>query len=175
LRLALTGLFWSPEIPGKRSRTTKEVTTTMIKIDRETRVTLNFSLKLEDGQVVDSNFNSEPVAFEVGDGKLLPGFESRLLGMEAGEEASFTIPADDAFGNHNEDNIQVFDIEQFADADELEKGLVLSFTDAAHGEVPGVIQNIDENQVWVDFNHPLAGRALVFDVKIHNVEPRTSH
>lgn len=117
--------------------------TTMLKIDQETRVTLNFALKLEDGQVVDSNFDREPVAFDVGDGKLLPGFESRLLGLEAGDEASFRIPADDAFGAHNEDNIQAFDIEQFADADQLEKGLVLNFTDAAHGEVPGVIQDID--------------------------------
>ncbi len=149
--------------------------TVMLKIDRETRVTLNFALKLEDGQVVDSNFDREPVAFNVGDGKLLPGFESRLLGLQAGDEASFTIPADDAFGVHNEDNIQAFDIEQFADADELQKGLVLNFTDAAHGEVPGVIQDIDEDRVWVDFNHPLAGRSLVFDVKIHSVEPRTSH
>ncbi|MEQ9565143.1 MAG: FKBP-type peptidyl-prolyl cis-trans isomerase, partial [Pseudomonadales bacterium] len=80
----------------------------MIKIDRETRVTLNFALKLEDGQLVDSNFDREPVDFEVGDGKLLPGFESRLLGLKAGDEASFTIPPDDAFGIHNEDNIQAF-------------------------------------------------------------------
>lgn len=147
----------------------------MLKIDQETKVTLNFSLKLEDGEVVDSNFESAPVSFEVGDGKLLPGFESRLFGLGEGDEASFEIPANDAFGPHNEDNIQLFDIDQFSNADELEKGLVLTFTDAANGEVPGVIQEIDDDKVKVDFNHPLAGRSLIFDVKIYKVEPRTSH
>lgn len=152
----------------------------MHKIDRETRVELNFSLKLEDGQVVDSNFDRDPVTFEVGDGKLLPGFESRLYGLAAGDEASFIIPANDAFGPHNQDNIQFFDAdtfaaENFAEGEQLQAGLVVNFVDAAMGSVPGVILSIEGNKVEVDFNHPLAGRALVFDVKIHNVEPRTSH
>jgi len=147
----------------------------MLKIDQETRVELNFSLKLEDGQIVDSNFDRAPVSFEVGDGKLLPGFESRLYGLAAGDEASFDIPASDAFGEHNEDNLQKFDLDQFANSDELEPGLVLNFKDAANGEVPGVIQSIQDDKVEVDFNHPLAGRSLIFDVKIHKVEPRTSH
>ena len=147
----------------------------MLKIDRETRVELNFSLKLDDGQIVDSNFDRPPVTFEVGDGKLLPGFESRLYGLVAGDEASFAIPAGDAFGPHNDDNVQSFDMNQFSHAEELEPGLVLNFTDAANAEVPGVIQSIEGEKVVVDFNHPLAGRALIFDVKIHRVEPRTSH
>lgn len=147
----------------------------MMKIDQETRVELNFSLKLDDGQIVDSNFSNPPVSFDVGDGKLLPGFESRLYGMSAGEEASFNIPASDAFGVYNEDNVQIFNLDQFTDEENLELGLVLTFVDAANGEVPGVIKEIIEDKVYVDFNHPLAGRNLTFDVKIHNVQPRTSH
>jgi len=125
--------------------------------------------------VVDSNFDQEPVSLEVGDGKLLPGFESRLYGLEAGDEASFEIPVDDAFGPHNDDNVQVFDIDQFADAEELVPGLVMNFTDAANGDVPGVILQVTDDKVEVDFNHPLAGRSLIFDVKIHSVEPTASH
>jgi len=146
-----------------------------MKIDQETRVELNFALKLDDGQVVDSNFSRPPVSFEVGDGKLLPGFESRLFGMSAGEEASFLIPANDAFGPYNEENVQVFDRDQFSEQDSLELGLVLNFVDAANGEVPGVVKEIVEDKVYVDFNHPLAGRDLTFEVKIHNVQPRISH
>jgi len=145
------------------------------KIDSDTRVELNFSVKLEDGQVVDSNFDRLPVTFEMGDGKLLAGFEARLYGLVAGDEASFEIPANDAFGPHNDDNLQKFNLDQFANAEDLEPGLVLNFTDAANGEVPGVIQSIQGDKVEVDFNHPLAGRDLIFDVKIHKVEPRTSH
>ncbi len=140
-----------------------------------TRVTLNFALKLEDGQVVDSNMEQDPVCFEVGDGKLLPGFESRLFGLGAGDATSFDLPAEDAFGLHMEENIQYFDIGQFADADELEEGLVLAFTDAANAEVPGVIQAIEEERVRVDFNHPLAGRTLIFEVKIRRVELVIAH
>ena len=147
----------------------------MHKIDDQTRVLLNFSLKLEDGQIVDSNFDRDPVAFEVGDGKLLPGFESRLYGLTDGDEASFDIPAADAFGPHNQDNIQIFDLDKFDDSEELQLGLVVTFVDAAKGEVPGVIQTIEGDKVGVDFNHPLAGRRLIFDVKIHKVEPRISH
>lgn len=159
----------------ENAKTLKRMDKVLLKIDRETRVELNFSLKLEDGQVVDSNFDRPPVSFEVGDGKLLPGFEARLYGLVAGDEASFTIPATDAFGPHNEDNIQRFNLDQFANAEELEPGLVLNFTDAAKGEVPGVVQSVKGDKVDVDFNHPLAGRALIFDVKIHSVQPRTSH
>ena len=147
----------------------------MHKIDDQTRVLLNFSLKLEDGQIVDSNFDRDPVAFEVGDGKLLPGFESRLYGLTDGDEASFDIPAADAFGPHKQDNIQIFDLDKFDDSEALQPGLVVTFVDAAKGEVPGVIQTIEGDKVSVDFNHPLAGRRLIFDVKIHKVEPRISH
>ena len=145
----------------------------MLKIGRGTRVELNFSLKLADGQIVDSNFDRAPVSFAVGDGKLLPGFESRLYGLAAGDEASFEIPASDAFGMHNEDNLQKFDLDQFANSDELEPGLVLNFKDAANSDLSGVIQSVQGDKVDVDFNHPLAGRALIFDVKIQGVEPRT--
>jgi len=146
-----------------------------MKIDQETRVELNFSLKLDDGQVVDSNFSDPPVSFEVGDGKLLPGFESRLYGLSSGEEAVFLISANDAFGPYNEENIQVFNLDQFSEQDDLQLGLVINFVDAANGEVPGVIKEITNDKVHVDFNHPLAGRDLTFEVKIHAVQPKVSH
>jgi FKBP-type peptidyl-prolyl cis-trans isomerase SlpA len=146
-----------------------------VPVSEGTRVYLNFSVALEDGSEVDSNFGGEPVDFAIGDGSLLPGFERRLFGMSAGERQLFSVPPEEAFGPHNEDNVQSLPLSQF-DADvELEVGLLFSFADGAGGETPGLIIAFDEEQVMVDFNHPLAGRTILFDVLVHRVEPAELH
>lgn len=135
------------------------------------RVTLHFSLSLEDGSVVDSNFEGAPPSFTVGDGSLLPGFERALFGLRAGDRQCFKVPPEDAFGQPNPNNLQEVARDQFSPDMELEPGLVVSFADAAGGELPGVISEVDEGRVVVDFNHPLAGRTLSFEVAVHRVEP----
>lgn len=140
-----------------------------------TQVTLHFALELEDGSVVDSNFEGEPVTFMIGDGNLLPGFEEVLLGLQAGDEKSFVIPPEKGFGGYNPENIQEFPRDQFPADVELAEGLVLSFADAQSNEVPGVIQEFDESKVTVDFNHPLAGRDIEFSVRIIDVNPAITH
>ena len=140
-----------------------------------TCVHLNFALRLDDGEGVDSNFEGDPVSFTVGDGSLLPGFERRLFGLGPGERREFTVPPEDAFGQHNPQNTYRVKRDQFEDGIELEKGLVCSFADAAGGELPGVVVAFDDDEVTVDFNHPLAGRTLIFDVQIHRVEPAEVH
>ena len=144
-------------------------------ISENTRVTLNFSLSLEDGSLVDSNFDQAPVTFSVGDGSLLPGFERALFGLKAGDEAEFAIPPEQGFGQPNEHNIQVVKRDQFEPETTLEVGMMFSFADAAGGELPGVVTNFDEAEVTVDFNHPLAGRSLGFRVAIHDVEAAELH
>lgn len=140
-----------------------------------TRVYLNFALRLESGEEIDSNFGSGPVSFAVGDGSLLPGFERRLLGMQPGQRQLFSVPPEDAFGQPNDNNRQRIDREHFDDGMELAPGLVCSFSDAAGGELPGVVVDFDEREVTVDFNHPLAGRTILFDVEIHRVEAAELH
>lgn len=138
-------------------------------------VTLHFSLKLEDDSVIDSNFDSSPATFVVGDGKLLSGFEKVLFGLRAGARESFLIAPEQAFGQPNPNNIQQVPRARFDKGLELVEGLVLSFEDASGGEVPGVVTEFDESTVTVDFNHPLAGRDIIFDVQILDVKPATMH
>jgi FKBP-type peptidyl-prolyl cis-trans isomerase SlpA len=140
-----------------------------------TRVYLNFSLSLEDGAEIDNNFGAEAVSFAVGDGSLLPGFESLLFGMRPGERRMFSVPPEDAFGQPNEHNVQRVDREHFGEDIELQPGLVCGFNDASGGEVPGMVVAFDEHEVTVDFNHPLAGRTIVFDVLVHRVEAAELH
>ena len=146
-----------------------------VAVGEGTRVFLNFSLSLEDGSEVDSNFGGDPVDFVVGDGRLPDGFERLLHGMVAGERQLFTVPPENAFGQPNEDNIQQVPRRHFDDVTELEEGLVHYFADAAGAEVAGVIKAVDAEQVVVDFNHPLAGHTLLFDALVHRVEPVELH
>ena len=135
-----------------------------------TRVTLHFSLQLEDGAIVDSNFDGKSASFSVGDGSLLPGFERRLFGLQAGDSGEYRVPPEDAFGQPNPANVQRFARSQFAGT-ELAEGVVISFADAQKAELPGVVKAFDADEVVVDFNHPLAGHTLLFNVHIVDVQP----
>jgi FKBP-type peptidyl-prolyl cis-trans isomerase SlpA len=134
-----------------------------------TRVTLTFTLGLETGETVDST-GDKPANFVIGDGNLLPGFEQALFGMKAGEATELKIAAEDAFGEPNEDNVQRIKRSSFQSNMALTEGLMMSFSDAQNTELPGVIVGIDDDYVDVDFNHPLAGKTILFDVAIVDVE-----
>lgn len=132
------------------------------------KVTLHFSVALADGEVVDSTRTRDvPAEFIVGDGSLLPGFEKAIFGLRAGDRRSVFIDAKRGFGEWNPDNLQTFMRLQFNDM-ALEPGMVVSFADKG-GELPGVVKELKEETVTVDFNHPLAGRDLVFEVDIIRV------
>lgn len=148
---------------------------TNLVIGEGTEVTLHFALKLENGDVIDSNFNGNPATFIVGDGNLLPGFERALFGMAAGESNIFVIKPEDGFGQSNPNNMQEIPRDQFDEGLELIEGLMLSFADAQKTELPGVVAAFDDKTVTVDFNHPLAGRNILFEVAILQVAPAVTH
>ena len=131
-----------------------------------TKVTLKFSLSLPSGETIDQ---TESATFEVGDGSLLPGFESAIFGMKAGESALFEVEARHGFGEPNEDNVHKIKQINFNDMD-LVEGLIVSFKDGEGNEVPGVVKEILNEIVVVNFNHPLAGKDLLFQVEIFSVD-----
>ncbi|WP_338526887.1 FKBP-type peptidyl-prolyl cis-trans isomerase [Pseudomonas batumici] len=139
------------------------------RIGQNTQVTLHFALHLENGDTVDSTFDKAPATFKVGDGNLLPGFEAALFGFKAGDKRHLTVAPENAFGQPNPQNVQVMPRSQFQDM-ELSEGLLVIFNDAANTELPGVVKAFDDTQVTVDFNHPLAGKTLTFDVEIIEVK-----
>lgn len=142
---------------------------TDIRIGPDKEVTLHFALKLDNGDVVDSTFDKQPATFKFGDGNLLPGFELALQGLKAGDKRSLRIEPEHGFGQPNPQNIQVMPRGQF-EGMELSEGLMVIFQDAAKAELPGVVSRFDNQQVTVDFNHPLAGKVLTFDVEILDVK-----
>lgn len=144
-----------------------------LKISEGTQVSLHFALLLEDGETVDSNFEKEPATLIIGDGNLPEGFEACIHGLIAGDKKTFTILPEKAFGQHNPSNVQQVSRTDFSNIDALETGMIIGFTDKAGNELPGVVADIGERQVTIDFNHPLAGRTLTFKVEILDVNPVT--
>jgi len=145
-------------------------------IEVGSQVCLHFSLALASGQLVDSNFESDPANFRLGDGSMLPGFEAVLIGLKAGNEVEKLLPAEQAFGNINPKNQHRFPIAKFKNLleDDLiptQVGSVVSFKDAAGFDLPGVISEITGDSIGVDFNHPLAGKQIVFKAAIISVVP----
>lgn len=145
---------------GKRQR---------IPIGPGTRVTLRFTLRLMSGEIVDSTGN-KPAAFTVGDGSLLPGFEQAMFGLRAGEREVLDIAAEHGFGLPNPENVHRMNRRQFSRDISLEEGLVVSFADGEKGELPGVITRVQGDSIEVDFNHPLSGKDLAFEVEILDVQ-----
>jgi FKBP-type peptidyl-prolyl cis-trans isomerase SlpA len=130
------------------------------------QVTLLFALKLEDGELIDGTAIDKPATFRMGDGSLLPGFEGCLLGLRAGDERTFELPPEDAFGEHQALNLRELPRAQFDSLEQpLEEGLMVSFA-SPEGELPGLITQVGSERVVIDFNHPLAGRRIRFEVTI---------
>ena len=132
------------------------------------RVRLHFALFLESGEEVDTTRRGDPVIFTLGDGNLLPGFEAVLLGSRAGDDLQVLLEPEDAFGARRQENVQIMARSRFGPELVPEAGLLVSFQGPG-GELPGVVRKVMEETVEVDFNHPLAGRRILFDVSIIDV------
>lgn len=142
----------------------------MATIAQNSAVTLHFTIKLSDGSIADSTHNmGKPAKLVMGDGSLSDNFEQHLLGLSAGEKRTVALAAQDAFGAPNPDNIHYMDRSKFTDS-EIEVGTIMAFSGAGGMEIPGIITAINGDSVTVDFNHPLAGQDLVFEVEILAVE-----
>jgi FKBP-type peptidyl-prolyl cis-trans isomerase SlpA len=134
-------------------------------------VTLHLSLSLEDGRIAESTFDGEPHTFTVGDGTLLNGLELALYGLRPGDTQHLVLHPAQAFGLRDPARIHPVSRAAFTDDISLEPGLIIGFTDTGGEEIPGTVLSITDAAVEVDFNHPLAGHAITFDVEIIDVIP----
>lgn len=136
-----------------------------------TRVSLHFSIHLASGEEIDTTRRGKPAVFVFGDGNLPDGFEKAIVGLRVGDDERIPITPADGFGLRKKENIRTLARADFRNADELVPGMMIAFAAAGStGELPGVVTSASADTVVVDFNHPLAGRDLVFDVTILGVE-----
>lgn len=140
-------------------------------ITKESTVTMHFAIKLKDGSTAENTrAYKKPARFKMGDGSLSENFEELLIGLQSGDKKQFTIAPEDGFGLPSESNIHVLDRSQFPPEMKLEEGLIIAFQQPNNIELPGIIRGFDEHKVTVDFNHPLCGQTLLFDVEILEIE-----
>ncbi|WP_434664236.1 FKBP-type peptidyl-prolyl cis-trans isomerase [Aeromonas sp. NJAU223] len=140
-------------------------------IAADSSVLFHFSIKLEDGSVADSTaLHGKPARLRMGDGSLTMSFEQCLLGLKQGETKSFTLAPEQAFGLSNPDNIYHLDRAKFGADMEPKVGTIMIFDQPNGGELPGIIRAVEGMSVTVDFNHPLAGHTVTFEVEILAVD-----
>ncbi len=143
----------------------------MTQIIQDSAVTLHFTIKLSDGSVADSTHNmGKPAKLIIGDGSLSENFEKCLIGLQSGDAKAIELKAVDAFGLPNPDNIHYMDRNKFVGEADVEVGTVMAFSGPDGMEIPGIITEIAGDSVTVDFNHPLAGQDVTFEVEILSVE-----
>ena len=152
----------------------------MSMIERNSRVTLYYRLGLTNDQVLEDNFDDEPMTVSLGQGEMAEGLELALLGLRAGDEQTIDIGPDLAFGYVDENLIRKLPRDEFDPALELEPGLIIEFANEDGDTLPGTILAFDDSMVEVDLNHPLAGQTVRYSVKIVAVDnepsqPQTLH
>lgn len=129
-------------------------------------VKVHYTGKLTDGTVFDSSKDREPLAFELGAGQMIKGFDIAVDGMKVGETKTAEIPAAEAYGESREDLI--FDVPKSNLPEDLkpEVGQQLAMSQPDGQQVPVTVAKVEEDKVIIDANHQLAGKDLVFDIEL---------
>lgn len=140
-------------------------------------VKVNYEGTLENGEVFDSSEEKGPITFQVGQQKVLPGFEEAVQGLEEGEQTEITLEAEDAYGERKEEMKREFPKQILENLPKAEEGMQITMQDQQGRMVPGEILEIGDEQVKIDLNHPLAGKTLNFDITLEEVqeEPFEDH
>ncbi|HEY5790484.1 MAG TPA: FKBP-type peptidyl-prolyl cis-trans isomerase [Gammaproteobacteria bacterium] len=129
-------------------------------------VILHCRILLEDGTVAEDTHGGEPLCLAIGDGSLLARLEQLLLGLSAGSHRAWELPPEQAFGPSDPDNVRELPRERFPDSVDPSPGHLIAFELPDGQQVPGAVLEADAETVKVDFNHPLAGRTIRFEVEI---------
>jgi FKBP-type peptidyl-prolyl cis-trans isomerase SlyD len=147
-----------------------------MKISKNKIVEISYQLKLDgfDGELVEEVKKNKPFTFLFGGGLMLESFEAHLFGLEKGDRFHFTLGYDDAYGKVYDENIvklpkSTFETDGKLDREMIYEGAIIPMKDEKGNEYEGLISRIFDNEVMVDFNHPLAGEDLYFDGQIISI------
>jgi peptidylprolyl isomerase len=127
-------------------------------------VKVHYRGTLQDGTEFDSSAGREPLEFTLGEGQVIPGFESAVTGMEPGDKKSVTIPSDDAYGPRFDEAVQQVPRDIFTEEPEL--GSIVQLMTQDGQEVMATVAEVGDENVTLDFNHPLAGEDLTFELEL---------
>ena len=142
-------------------------------VKNESFLTLHYRLSFKDGADIANTFTDKPATVLIGAGQFAPGLENVMMGLSSGTHQTVTLSPENAFGLRNPELVQkisVQTLQQNSDPEaEYSPGDIVEF-EAPHGsKYAGTLQSVDESGAWFDFNHPLAGKEMIFEVKIISV------
>ena len=144
-----------------------------MQVAANTVVAFDYVLTAPDGKVIDSNEGAGPLAYIHGQGQIIPGLEAALEGRTTGDAFQVTVPPEKAYGVRDSALVQVVSRDMFESVNELEVGMRFRAS-LEDGEHVFTIVGLDDKQVTIDGNHPLAGTTLRFDVKVVEVRAATA-
>ena len=142
----------------------------MAKPQQGQKVSVEYTGRLEDGTVFDSNVDGAPLEFQLGQQQVIPGFENAVAGLEVGESVETTIAPENAYGFHRDDLMLEFGKEQFPPEMSPEVGMQVQLSGPQGQVIPATITAINQQSVTLDANHQLAGQTLIFDIKLLEVQ-----
>lgn len=134
-------------------------------------VRLHLAIKLADGTVAESTYDDDPLEIVIGDGTLVHGLEVALYGMRAGQRQSLTLAPRQAYGERDPEAVGWLARDQFPADMQLHPGALVGFVGPEDEEVAALVIAVEPEQVQIDFNHPLAGKPIIFESEILSVEP----
>ncbi|UCF99116.1 MAG: peptidylprolyl isomerase [Spirochaetaceae bacterium] len=141
-------------------------------VEKNKVVEIDYTLKDNSGQLIDSSEGREPLSYIQGTGNLIPGVEDALEGKSAGDRVEVTVPPETGYGVRDESLVLAMDRSQFTEVDDLKAGLRFRM-ETPDGSGVFTVVKIEESKVHVDGNHPLAGMTLDFDITVQSVRDAT--
>lgn len=134
-------------------------------------VNVHYVGTLDDGTTFDSSkARGEPISFEVGAGEMIPGFDTAVDGMTIGETKNITVPPEEAYGDFNPQAFQVVPAEMFTEGFNPELGQVVQGTTGTGETFTARVHTLEDNSVTLDFNHPMAGKNLNFEIELVSID-----
>jgi FKBP-type peptidyl-prolyl cis-trans isomerase SlyD len=135
-------------------------------------VTIHYTLKDDDGAVIDSSTSSEPLSYLHGHGNIVPGLERELTGRDVGDKVSVRIPPAEGYGEYDKDLVQSVPRRTLRGVKDVQAGMHLH-AQTEQGPRTLTVTRVAGDMVTLDANHPLAGKHLNFDIQIEGVRPAT--
>jgi peptidylprolyl isomerase len=134
------------------------------------KVKVHYTGSLDDGTVFDSSVGGEPLEFTVGQGHVIAGFEDAIMGMKLDEKKTFTIPPEEAYGNHRSEKVFDIDLSSLPENFDAEVGQHLQIKQDNGKTLEVTITHVSADRITLDGNHPLAGKALTFEIQVVGIE-----
>jgi FKBP-type peptidyl-prolyl cis-trans isomerase SlyD len=145
-----------------------------LKVVDDVVVSLDYTLRLDDGEVIDTSAGEQPLEFLQGRGQIIPGLEQELYGMLVGDEKEVVVAPADGYGDRDPDAYQLVSRDVFPEDMDLEPGMGLRMRDSSGHTLNAYVDDIQSDGVLLDFNHPLAGETLHFSIKVADLRAASS-